>query len=145
MPVRTSTAVWRGDVQKGEGTMGLGSGAWEGKYSFRSRFREEEPKQSNPEELLAAGHAGCFSLALANVLEQEVAAPEEIRTTAECHLEMDKDAGPTITRIDLDAAVELSDIEATQFQELATEAKETCPVSRALDGVEITLEATLVD
>lgn len=145
MPVRTSRAVWRGDVQKGEGTLGLGSGAWEGPYSFRSRFHEEEPKQSNPEELLAAGHAGCFSLAFANTLGQEATAPAEIRTTADCHLEMDKEAGPTITRIELDTEVEMTGIEEARFQELATEAKETCPVSRALGDVTITLDATLID
>lgn len=145
MPVRTSEAVWRGGVQKGEGTLGLGSGAWEGPYSFRSRFRDEEPKQSNPEELLAAGHAGCFSLALANTLEQAATEPDEIRTTADCHLEMDRQDGPTITRIDLDTEVEMTGIEEIRFQELATEAKDNCPVSRALGDVTISLDATLID
>lgn len=145
MPVRTSNAVWRDGVQSGEGTIRLGSGAWEGSYTFRSRFHEGEPKQTNPEELIAAGHAGCFSLALANNLESEDYSPEEIRTTAECQLEMDEEAGPTITRIELTTEVEAVDIDAAELEPFVTEAKENCPVSRALAGVEITVDATLVD
>lgn len=145
MPVRTSNAVWRNGVRDGEGHLALGSGAWQGPYTYRSRFTEEEPKRSNPEELVAAGHAGCFSLALANQLEQAEHAPEEIRTDAECHLEMDEEAGPTITRLELTTEVEMADIEPDRFERLAAEAKEGCPVSRALAGVEITLDATLVD
>lgn len=125
--------------------MSLGSGAWEGGFTYRSRFTDEEPAQSNPEELLAAGHAGCFSLALVNILQQEGDAPAEVHTTADCHLEMDREAGPTITRIELETEVEGAGVDAQQFDRLATEAKETCPVSRALAGVEIRLDATLVD
>ena len=145
MPVRTSEAVWRGDVQYGEGTMALGSGAWEGGFTYRSRFTDEEPKKSNPEELLAASHAGCFSLALVNILQQEGDAPEEVNTTADCHLEMDDAAGPTITRVELETEVKGAGVEVGEFNRLAEEAKETCPVSRALAGVEITLDATMVE
>lgn len=142
MPVRSSEATWRGTVRDGDGEMALGSGAWRGGYSFRSRFSDEEPKRSNPEELIVAGHAGCFSLALANLLEGEGYEPEEINTVADCHLEMDREAGPTITRIELETDAEVPDIDDATFQDLAEEAKENCPVSRALSGVEITLEAT---
>lgn len=142
MPVRTSEATWTGRVRDGDGEMALGSGAWKGGYSFRSRFSDEEPSKSNPEELLAAGHAGCFSLALANLLEQEDYAPERIHTKADCHMEMDEEQGPTITRIELDSEATVPDITDDRFQEIAHEAKRTCPVSRALGGVEVTLDAT---
>lgn len=145
MPVRTSEAVWRDGVRDGDGTISLGSGAWEGSYSFRSRFTEDEPKRTNPEELLAAGHAGCFSLALANNLEREAHPPKEIQTEAACHLEMDESAGPTITRIEFTTEVEIDDIDSDLFEQLVTESKENCPVSRALEGVELTADATLVD
>ncbi|MFB6217839.1 MAG: OsmC family peroxiredoxin [Halobacteriaceae archaeon] len=142
MPVRTSEATWRGGLRDGDGEMALGSGAWRGGYSYRSRFQEDEPTRSNPEELVAAGHAGCFSLALANLLEQEGYEPEEVHTTADCHLEMRDDEGPTITRIDLQTEVEVPDIGDERFEELAQEAKAGCPVSRALSGVDITLDAS---
>lgn len=143
MPVRTSEATWRGGVQDGEGEMALGSGAWRGGYSFRSRVGEDEPNRSNPEELIAAGHAGCFSLSLANLLEQGGYDPEEIHTTADCHLELRDGEGPTITRIDLHTEAEVPGIDDEEFRELAEEAKVGCPVSRSLSGVEITLEASL--
>ncbi|MFB6084598.1 MAG: OsmC family peroxiredoxin [Halorientalis sp.] len=145
MPVRTSEATWRGGVRDGDGEMALGSGAWRGEYSFRSRFREEEPAKSNPEELLAAGHAGCFSLALANNLEAEGYDPEEVHTTAHCHLEMRDDEGPTITRIELTTEASVPGIDDSEFQEIATDSKTNCPVSRALSGVDITLDASRVE
>lgn len=142
MPVRSSEATWRGDLQDGEGEMALGSGAWRGGYSFRSRFHEDEPSQSNPEELLAAAHSGCFSMSLANLLQQEGYEPERVHVTAECHLEMDESAGPTITRVHLSADVDVADVGDEEFQTIATEAKDGCPVSRALGGVDITLDAS---
>lgn len=142
MPVRSSEAKWRGGVRNGEGEMSLGSGAWRGGYSFRSRFRDEEPKQSNPEELIAAGHAGCFSLALANMLEQDGYEPSEIRTKADCHLEMRDDEGPTISKIELTTEATVPNIDDETFQQYAEEAKSGCPVSRALSSVEIVLDAT---
>lgn len=143
MPIRTSEATWRGGVRDGDGEMALGSGSWRGGYSFRSRFREDEPTQSNPEELLAAGHAGCFSLALANNLEAEGYEPERVHTAADCHLEMRDDQGPTITRIELTTEVAVSEISESEFQDIAEDAKTNCPVSRALSGVDITLDATV--
>lgn len=142
MPVRSSEATWRGNVRDGDGEMVLGSGAWRGGYSFRSRFEDDEPEQANPEELIVAGHAGCFPLALANLLGGEGYTPEEVHTTADCHLEMDREAGPTISRIELAAEATVPDVDDATFQDLAEEAKENCPVSRALSGVEITLGAT---
>lgn len=143
MPVRTSEATWRGGVRDGEGETALGSGAWRGGFTYRSRFHEDEPTKSNPEELIASGHASCFSLALANRLEQNGYEPERIHTTADCHLEMDDDMGPTITRIDLETEVDVADIDETEFQNMAEQAKVGCPVSRALASIEITLEASL--
>lgn len=142
MPVRTSEATWRGGLQDGDGEMALGSGSWRGGYSFRSRFHEDEPTRSNPEELLAAGHAGCFSLALANNLESAGYEPERVHTTARCHLELRDEEGPTITRIELSTESTVAGISESEFQDIAEESKRNCPVSRALSGVEITLEAT---
>ena len=143
MPIRTSEATWRGGLRDGNGEMALGSGSWRGEYSFRSRFRDDEPTRSNPEELIAAGHAGCFSLALANNLESEGYDPERVHTTAECHLEMRDDEGPTITRIDLETEGTVPEISEPEFRDIADDAKVNCPVSRALSGVEITLEASV--
>lgn len=144
MPTRTSEATWSGRVRDGDGEMALGSGAWRGGFTFRSRFRDDEPTQSNPEELLVAGHAGCFSLSLANLLEQDGHEPERIHTTGTCHLEMDDEDGPTITRIELETEGQVPGVDEAEFEATAQEAKEGCPVSRALSGVEVTLEATVV-
>lgn len=143
MPVRTSEATWRGPVREGDGELALGSGAWSGKFSFRSRVEEDQPTQSNPEELVAAGHAGCFAMALANNLEAEGYEPERVHTSARCHLEMDNKQGPTITRIELTTEASVADIGESEFQDLAEASKTNCPVSRALSGVEITLDASL--
>lgn len=123
--------------------MALGSGSWRGSYSFRSRFRDDESAQSNPEELIAAGHAGCFSLALANNLEEEGYEPERVHTTAECHLEMHDDLGPTITRMELTTEVAVPEISESEFLDIAEDAKTNCPVSRALSGVDIALDASV--
>jgi len=143
MPIRTSEATWRGGVRDGDGEMALGSGSWRGSYSFRSRFRDDEPAQSTPEELIAAGHAGCFSLALANNLEAEGYDPERVHTTADCHLEMRDDQGPTITRIELETEAAVPEISEAEFQDIAEDAKTNCPVSRALSGVDIALNASV--
>ncbi|WP_311172327.1 OsmC family peroxiredoxin [Halobellus ordinarius] len=143
MPIRTSEATWRGGVRDGDGEMALGSGSWRGGYSFRSRFRDDEPAQSNPEELIAAGHAGCFSLALANNLEAEGYDPDRVHTTADCHLEMLDDQGPTITRIELTTEAAVPEISESEFQDIAEDAKTNCPVSRALAGVDITVDASV--
>jgi lipoyl-dependent peroxiredoxin len=141
MAVRTAKAVWNGDLQKGNGTMALGSGAFEGQYSFSSRF--EEGTGTNPEELIGAAHAGCFSMALAATLGRNGFNPNRVQTEARVHL-IKNDAGFTISAIDLVTEAEIPGIEHDKFQELAETAKQTCPVSRALTGVEIKLNAKLV-
>jgi lipoyl-dependent peroxiredoxin len=140
MPTRSSSAQWSGNLARGEGTMSLGSGAFEGAYSFASRF--ENGNGTNPEELIAAAHAGCFSMALANVLSQAGHEPESVRTTAEVHLDKD-DGGFSITRSDLTTEVTVEGLDDDEFQQHATEAKETCPVSRALGAIEVSLDAKL--
>lgn len=142
MPVRTANAVWNGGLKGGNGTMRMASGAYEGAYSFSSRF--EEGTGTNPEELIASAHAGCFSMALAGALEEDGYSPERVNTTARVRLQM-LDAGPTITDIELNTEASVSDIDEETFQEIATGAKDNCPVSRALGAVEnITVNATLV-
>lgn len=141
MPVRKAKALWEGGLRSGKGLMRLQSQAFEGPYSFPSRF--EEGPGTNPEELIAAAHAGCFSMALAASLEREGFPPKRVSTEARVHLEM-VDGKATITRIELIAEAEVPGITPEKFQEIAQAAKEGCPVSRALGAVkEITLEARL--
>jgi len=140
MPVRSASAVWKGDLKGGGGTMKLGSGAYEGKYSFGSRF-EEDPG-TNPEELIAAAHAGCFSMALAAALGRSGFSPASVSTSAKATLEITDD-GPTITKIELTTEAEVPEIDDATFQEHAAGAKAGCPVSKALAGTEIVLHATL--
>jgi osmotically inducible protein OsmC len=120
--------------------MKLKSGAYEGAFSYLSRF--EDGAGSNPEELIAAAHAGCFSMAFSNVLAEEGYEPKSVNTTADVTLRMLED-GPAITKVHLTTNATVSDIEADTFQELADAAKKGCPVSKALAGTEITLDATL--
>ena len=140
MPTRSSSAQWSGNLARGDGTMSLGSGAFEGRYSFASRF--EEGDGTNPEELIAAAHAGCFSMALANVLSQAGHEPGSVQTTAEVHLDKDN-GGFSITRSDLTTEVKADGLDDEEFQQHADEAKRTCPVSRALGAIEVSLEAKL--
>jgi len=140
MTVRTSDAEWRGDLRNGSGTMRLGSGAFEGSYSFPSRF--ENGQGTNPEELIAAAHAGCFSMALSHALSQAGHPPTRVHTTARAHLEQ-VPGGFAITRIELEAEGEVPGLDAARFQSLAEDAKRNCPVSKALAGTEITLNARL--
>ena len=141
MPVRTAVAVWEGNLKKGRGTMKFGSGAFEGNYSFRTRFEEE--KGTNPEELIGAAHAGCFSMALAAELNKAGFKPGKIQTTALVHLEKVGD-GFGIPRIELKTEAAVPGMEAAAFKELAEKAKSGCPVSKALAGSQIILEARLV-
>jgi osmotically inducible protein OsmC len=141
MPVRTSIAKWEGALKDGHGTMSLGSGAFEGQYSFSSRF--EEGTGTNPEELIGAAHAGCFSMSFANTLAQAGHAPRRIETAARVHLERVHGA-PAITRIELATEGEVPGIDADEFQRHAESAKSGCPVSKALAGVEISLQAHLL-
>ena len=138
MPVRKADAVWTGTLKEGEGRMRLGSGAYEGRFSFASRF--EEGPGTNPEELIAAAHAGCFSMFLTATLGKAGHTDTQVSTTARIHLE----AGPTITRIELETEARVPGLDDAAFQELARTAKEGCPVSKALAAVEITLAAKLV-
>jgi lipoyl-dependent peroxiredoxin len=138
MPVRKSEAVWLGSLKEGSGRMRLASGLYEGPYTFSSRF--EEAQGTNPEELVGAAHAGCFSMFLAALLTDHGHAPESIRTTAAVHL----GAGPTITKIELECEAAVAGIDNEQFQALAAQAKEACPVSKALAAVpKIVLNAKL--
>lgn len=138
MPVRKSEAVWKGTLQEGSGSMKLASGLYEGPYTFSSRF--EEAKGTNPEELIGAAHAGCFSMFLAGLLTKSGYKPERISTTAAVRL----GAGPTIDRIELDSEAVVPGLGEVEFQELAAQAKAGCPVSKALAAVpEIVLNATL--
>ena len=141
MPVRTADARWEGDLPGGKGTMRFGGGAFEGQYSFSSRF--EEGAGTNPEELIAAAHAGCFSMALSNGLAKAGHPPTRVDTTASVHLDK-TDAGFGITKIELRTEAEVPGIDEAAFNEQAQTAKANCPVSRALAAIDITLDATLV-
>jgi osmotically inducible protein OsmC len=142
MPVRTADAEWSGTLQEGTGTMRLGGGAYEGAYSFSSRF--EEGEGTNPEELIAAAHAGCFSMALAGNLGRAGFDPQHVSTSAKVHLDKG-DAGFSVTRIDLVTQARVGGgIDDARFQEIAEQTKQTCPVSRALAAVStVTVSATL--
>jgi lipoyl-dependent peroxiredoxin len=140
MPARSSTAVWEGDIMQGTGTMKIGSGAWEGPYSFKSRF--EDGKGTNPEELIAAAHAGCYSMALSGALTKAGSPPTKIETTADVKLEKAAD-GFRIPSIHLKTSAAVPGIDDAKFQQLAEEAKKNCPVSKVLAGAEITLDAKL--
>jgi lipoyl-dependent peroxiredoxin len=140
VPTRSAEAQWRGDLPSGEGTMAFGGGAFEGQYSYKSRF--EEGEGTNPEELIAAAHAGCFSMFLANVLSQAGHEPDSVRTTARVALDPE-DGGFGIKRSDLSTEVTVGGLDDEEFQRYADEAKKGCPVSRALGAIEIGLEARL--
>jgi lipoyl-dependent peroxiredoxin len=141
MPVRVSEAEWEGNLKEGKGIMRLGSGAYEGKYSFQTRF-EEEPG-ANPEELIGAAHAGCFSMALSGELARAGFEPKRIETRAEVHLGP-VDGKNSIHRIHLTTRVEAPGIDEQTLMKKAEAAKQGCPVSRALASIEITLDASLV-
>jgi lipoyl-dependent peroxiredoxin len=140
MPTRSSSAQWSGNLARGSGTMSLGSGAFEGPYSFASRF--ESGDGTNPEELIAAAHAGCFSMALAAALSQDEHVPDSVNTTAEVTIDT-VDGAPTITRSELSTEVKVDGLGEEEFQKYADEAKSGCAVSRALGAIEISLDAKL--
>lgn len=141
MATRKAKAEWKGSLREGKGTMRLGSGAYEGAYSFQSRF--EEGTGTNPEELIGAAHAGCFSMALSAGLGKVGFEPKRITTEATVQLEKVGE-GFQITKIHLDTEAEIPKIEKSVFEKHAQEAKSNCPVSKALAGPEITLTAKLV-
>jgi osmotically inducible protein OsmC len=140
MPARTATARWEGGLREGKGTMRLGSGAFEGQYSFTSRF--EEGTGTNPEELIGAAHAGCFSMALSGGLERAGHPPTAVETSARVHLEKGE-SGFRIARIELSCTAEVPGIDDAAFAEQAASAKTNCPVSQALAAVDIELDAAL--
>jgi osmotically inducible protein OsmC len=132
MPKRKAEARWEGSLETGQGTMRMASGSYEGPYSFQSRFQEGDG--TNPEELIAAAHAGCFSMAFSGELGRAGHDPESVETNATVHLEK-ADDGFGITRIELDTRARVAGIEEEEFQRLAEAAKDGCPVSQALGGV----------
>ena len=133
MPTRTANARWTGSLQEGNGTMHMASGAYEGPYSFQSRF--EEGDGTNPEELIAAAHAGCFSMKLSGELGSHGYEVESVETEARVHLDKVED-GFAIKRIELRTRASVPGIDDDEFQMHAQTAKETCPVSQALAAVE---------
>jgi osmotically inducible protein OsmC len=143
MPKRTAEARWDGTLQEGNGTMRMASGAYEGPYSFQSRF--EEGDGTNPEELIAAAHAGCFSMALSGELGRAGHTAESVETTATVHIDK-VDEGFGITRIELETRARVPGVSEEEFQQAAEGAKKGCPVSRALAAVDsIELRASLVE
>jgi osmotically inducible protein OsmC len=140
--IRTADAEWKGNLKEGSGKMKLGSGAFEGQYSFKSRF--ENGSGTNPEELIAAAHAGCFSMALSNNLATAGHTPERVHTVAKVDFGRD-DKGPVIQKIELVSEVKAPGLDDAKLQEIAKQAKEGCPISRALAAVPtITLSIKLV-
>ncbi len=137
MTIRESTAIWRGNLVNGKGSMRLGSGAYEGEFSRASRF--EDGPGTNPEELIGAAHAGCFSMFLSAILSKDGHEPESIHTSAKVHL----GAGPKITLIELSTVGKVPGIDEATFIDYAEKAKAGCPVSQALAAVEMRLNAKL--
>ena len=141
---RSSTAVWQGDGPNGKGTLSTLSGAFKDQpYSAKTRFQSEDGKAgTNPEELIAAAHAGCFTMALSFQLTNAGHAPTELRTTATVAIEK-QDAGWTITNIQLDVTGKVPGVTPEKFEELAQNAKKGCPISRALSATPIAMTAKL--
>ncbi|HET7454181.1 MAG TPA: OsmC family protein [Solirubrobacterales bacterium] len=141
MATRNGSAEWKGDLKGGSGTVTVGEGVFEGRYSFASRF--EEGEGTNPEELLGAAHASCFAMALSLLLSEEGHPPDSVRAQAKVQLR-NVDGLPTIARIELEVEGSVPGIDEDAFRGFAEKAKAGCPVSRALAGVpEIELSARL--
>jgi osmotically inducible protein OsmC len=140
MSVRTSEAEWHGNLKEGRGHMRFGGGAYNGAFSWASRF--SDGGGTNPEELIAAAQAGCFSMALSADLTAAGYKPVEIRTTAELHFDT-VDGKPTITRIELTTGADVPGIDQATLARIADGTRQNCPVSRALTAVKITVDATL--
>ncbi len=141
MPTRSASAVWEGDLKSGKGKMKLSSGAWEGAYSFASRF--EDGTGTNPEELAAAAHAGCFSMALSHGLATAGHTPTRVSTIAKVHLEK-RPEGFRIPVIELVTEAVVPGIDEKTFREQAEAAQKGCPISNLFTGAEIRLNARLV-
>jgi osmotically inducible protein OsmC len=142
MPTRKAEAEWKGNLAEGEGSLKVGSGAFAGPYSFKSRF-EEGQSATNPEELIGAAHAGCFTMALTAALSRNQITATRIHTEAQVKLEKVNDAF-SITEINLNTEAEIPGIDDAKFQEYANNAKQGCPVSKALAGTKINLTAKLL-
>jgi lipoyl-dependent peroxiredoxin len=138
---RSATASWQGTVPEGGGRIGLHSGAYEGAFTLRNRVEDVE-RGTNPEELIAAAEAGCFTMSLANLLSEAGSPPQDLQTTVRVRLEQ-KEEGFRITRISVTTVGDVPGVDEERFVALAEEAKATCPVSLALAGTDITLEASL--
>lgn len=140
MPTQQAEATWNGDLKNGNGTMRMESGSYEGSYSFASRF--ENGEGTNPEELIGAAHAGCYAMALSNELAEAGHDPKSVDATADVTFEVTDD-GPAITGIKLTVKANIPGIDDSEFQKFAEGAKKGCPVSKALAGTTITLDASL--
>jgi lipoyl-dependent peroxiredoxin len=141
MPTRTASATWNGDLKAGNGSFKGNSGALQGNYSFGTRF--EDQKGTNPEELIGAAHAACFSMALAAGLGKNGFKPNRVSTTAAVTIDKVGE-GFKITKIKLTSEASVPEIDAKKFQEIANATKTGCPVSGALSAVPIELDAKLV-
>ena len=142
MPIRNAQANWSGDLKRGSGSMRTGSGQFQASFSHSSRF--EHGPGTNPEEMIAAAHAGCFSMALSAALSKAGFEPERINTAARAHLDQ-SNGGFAITRIELRTDAKVHGIDKEKFQEIAEQAKNNCPVSKALAGsVQIDMQAELL-
>ena len=139
MPIRTASAIWNGTLKEGAGQMKLGSGAFEGAFSFGTRF--EEVPGTNPEELIGAALAGCFSMFLSALLTKAGYVPTRIATSAKVHL----GDGPAITLIELQTEAQVPNLDENTFQEKVSEAKQNCPISKALASVELHVAAQLIE
>jgi len=142
MPTRKAEAEWKGNLAEGSGRLKVASGAFEGPYSFKSRF-EEGQSATNPEELLGAAHAGCFTMALTAQLSRARLTPERVHTEARVKLEKVGEAF-SITQIELETNAEIPGMDDATFQKYALDAKQNCPLSKALAGTEIKLTANLL-
>ena len=140
MPARQAEATWEGDLIKGKGTMKVESGAFSGPFSFGTRF--EGTPGTNPEELIGAAHAGCFSMAFSAMASKAGFTPTRVQTTAKIHLEKVGE-GFSITKSQLTMVAEIPGISEADFKRIAEDAKKGCPVSKALAGVQIELDAKL--
>lgn len=140
MPTRNAKAEWHGALREGHGHMSFGNGAYDGEFSFGSRF--ESGRGTNPEELIAAAHAGCFSMQLSGLLTKDGHPPRRISTTAKVKLEVGQQ-GADITSIELETEGEVPGIDAATFKRAAETAKDICPVSKALKAVKTSVKASL--
>jgi lipoyl-dependent peroxiredoxin len=141
MPIRSASARWQGNLTEGSGTIKTGKGGYQGNFSFKSRF--EEGEGTNPEELIAAAHSGCFSMAFSNELAKAGFTPTSVETVAKVHLDK-TDGGFGVTRIELETVGDVPGIDNDTFQKIAEGAKENCPISKLLSpGAAISLTATL--